>query len=65
MIILDLWGISFHAAVVFNFGKNLLFKSILGHCDLAVPMFAKLLSFLVLTSWCKLANQMSKAYVSI
>ena len=27
-----LWGISFHAVVVFGLGKNLLFKSILGHC---------------------------------
>ena len=30
--ILDLWGISFHAVVVFSLGKDLLFKSILGHC---------------------------------
>ena len=33
MLILDLWGISFHAVVVFAMGKNLLFKSALGHCD--------------------------------
>ena len=33
MLILDLWGISFHAVVVFSLGKNLLFKSVLGHCD--------------------------------
>ena len=32
MLILDLWGISFHAAVVFGLGKDLLFKSVLGHC---------------------------------
>ena len=34
MLILDLWGISFHAVVVFTLGKNknLLFKSALGHC---------------------------------
>ena len=32
MLILDLWGISFHAVVVFGLGKNLLFKSILGRC---------------------------------
>ena len=32
MLILDLWGISFHAVVVFGLGKNLLFKSVLGHC---------------------------------
>ena len=34
MLILDLWGISFHAVVVFGLGKNLLFKSILGRCVL-------------------------------
>ena len=28
-----LWGISFHAVVVFGLGKNLLFKSIPGRCD--------------------------------
>ena len=33
LLILDLWGISFHVAVVFGLGKNLLFKSILGRCD--------------------------------
>ena len=32
--ILDLCGISFHAVVVFGLGKNLLFKSVLGHCGL-------------------------------
>ena len=32
LLILDLWGISFHAAVVFGLGKNLLFKFVLGHC---------------------------------
>ena len=32
MLILDLWGISFHAMVVFGLGKNLLFKSVLGRC---------------------------------
>ena len=37
MLILDLWGISFHAVVVFGLGKNLLFKSILGHCDPGYP----------------------------
>ena len=29
MLISDLWGISFHAVVVFGLGKNLLFKYIL------------------------------------
>ena len=32
LLILDLWGISFHAVIVFGLGKNLLFKSVLGHC---------------------------------
>ena len=32
MLILDLWGISFHAVVFFALGKNLLFKFALGHC---------------------------------
>ena len=31
MLVLDLWGISFHAVVVFSLGKDLLFKSVLGH----------------------------------
>ena len=37
-----LWGISFHAVVVFALGKNLLFKSVLGHCT--EVRFASLLS---------------------
>ena len=32
MLILDLWGVSFHTAVVFGLGKDFLFKSALGHC---------------------------------
>ena len=32
MLILDLWGVSFHAVVVFGLGKDFLFKSTLGHC---------------------------------
>ena len=32
MLIIDLWGISFHAVVVFGLGKDLLFKSALGCC---------------------------------
>ena len=35
--ILDLWGIRFHAMVVFGLGENLLFKSVLGHCELVSP----------------------------
>ena len=41
MLILDLLGISFHAAVVFGLGKNLLFKSILGRC----VMFSKQINY--------------------
>ena len=36
MLILDLWGISFHAVVVIGLGKNLLFKSVLGRCDMNI-----------------------------
>ena len=37
LLILDLWGISFHAVVVFGLGKNhLLFKSSLGNCGPAL-----------------------------
>ena len=32
LLILDLWGINFHAVIVFGLGKKLLFKSVLGHC---------------------------------
>ena len=42
MLILDLWGITFHAVVVFALGKNFLFKSALGHCVLFVPYFSTL-----------------------
>ena len=34
LLILDLWSISFHALIVFGLGKNILFKSVLGHCEL-------------------------------
>ena len=34
LLILDLWGVSFHAVVVFGLGKNLLFKSVLGRCPM-------------------------------
>ena len=33
-MLIDLKGISFHAVVVFGLGKDLLFKSVLGHCEL-------------------------------
>ena len=32
MLILDLWGISFHPVVVVGLGNDLLFKSSVGHC---------------------------------
>jgi hypothetical protein len=34
MLILDLWGISFHPAVVVGLGNDLLFNSSVGHCAL-------------------------------
>ena len=40
--ILDLWGKSFHAEVVFSLGKNLLFKAILGRCEILSPRISKL-----------------------
>ena len=33
MLILDLWGISFHPVVVVGLGNDLLFNFIVGHCD--------------------------------
>ena len=39
LLIVDLWGISFHAVVVFGLGKNLLFKSVLGHCAVLYLQF--------------------------
>ena len=33
MLILDLWGICFHAVIAFGLGKNLLFTFVLGHCE--------------------------------
>ena len=46
MLILDLWGISFHAVVVFGLGKNLSFKSVLGHCGLGRMLAAESLEFI-------------------
>ena len=37
MLILDLLGVSFHAAVVFGLGKDFLFRSTIGHCTHKVP----------------------------
>ena len=44
MLILDLWGISFHAVVLFGLGKNLLFKSILGRCGFLRDDMTRLLN---------------------
>jgi hypothetical protein len=41
MLILDLWGISFHPAVVVGLGNDLLFNSILGHCEKLEPSCCK------------------------
>ena len=46
LLILDLWGMSFHALVVFGSGKNLLFKSILAHCDTSINFQFQKLNFL-------------------
>ena len=43
MLILDLWGISFHAVVVFGLGKNLLLKFVLGHCAYVKRLSNKLI----------------------
>ena len=32
LLVLYLWVISFYAVIAFGLGKNILFKSILGHC---------------------------------
>ena len=37
MLILDLWGISFHAVVVFALGKNFLFIFVLGQVEKKMP----------------------------
>ena len=39
-MILDLWGIGFHAVVVFGLGKDFLFKFILGRCVQRPPLCA-------------------------
>jgi hypothetical protein len=36
MLILDLWGISFHPVVVVGLGNDLLFNFIVGHCVLII-----------------------------
>ena len=56
MLILDLWGISFHAVAVFGLGKNLLFKSILGRC------VAIILSFDNLVNKCKNLNRKTRHF---
>ena len=39
MVILDLWGINFHPAVVVGLGNDLLFNSILAHCVIRMDFF--------------------------
>ena len=51
MQILDLWGVSVHAVVVFGLGKNLLFKSILGRC-----VYLQLKDLLVLSDGNEIVN---------
>ena len=39
MLILDLWGISFHPVVVVGLGNDLLFNFTVGHCGMGnVPI---------------------------
>ena len=52
LLILDLYGISFHAVIVF--GKNVLFKSVLGRC--AVPLLPKNLPSLHNTALIKIPD---------
>ena len=62
LLILDLWGISSHAVVVFGLGKNLLFKTVLGHCvvishEIAfISVLAPLLKGIHLFDWDKKGN---------
>ena len=46
LLILDQWGISFHAVVVSGIGKNLLFESIQGHC-VTIHMYTDFIEFLL------------------
>ena len=43
MLILDLWGVRFHAMAVVGPGKNLLFKPVLGHCTVNFSILWKVL----------------------
>ena len=47
LLILDLWGISFHAVVVFGLGKNFLFKSALEHCVIPCLVISDIFGVLV------------------
>ena len=59
MLILDLWGISFHAVVVFGLGKNLLFKSVLGHCVWFIYLFIFQLST-KMTRWLSFTTEFQR-----
>ena len=48
MLNLDLWGISFHAAVVFGLGKDFLSKSALGHCVVSINVGQALVSSFII-----------------
>ena len=41
LLTLALWGIDFHAVVVFGLGKDLLIKSVLEHCALRLKITTK------------------------
>ena len=65
MLILDLWGISFHPVVVVGLGNDLLFNFIVGHCgparkELNVPNLKTSQS---LTFNCKTMGTLMKPHV--
>ena len=44
-MILTPYGVPFHPVVVIGLGKNLLFKSVLAHCEVAPSILALLINF--------------------
>ena len=69
LLILDLWGIYFHAAVVFGLGKDFLFKSALGHCVQMIKFFTCLAAIprstdLILSSTSPILTRVSESCFS-
>ena len=63
MVILDLWGISFHPAVVVGIGNDLLFNSILAHCAFKCEQFKIRLWYYSHAVHAKNRHQASESYV--